>query len=114
MLVRTTDFVRRQRRLVSLVAALLLAVAVLATHSAMSADHETMHHGSGTQGIVAICLAVLESGVAIAVALLFGASRNRPQRVLRRPVNRLAIPSPQIAGLGPPGLRPFELQVLLR
>lgn len=114
MLVRTTDIVRRQRRLVSLVAALLLAVAVLATHSAMSADHETMHHSSGTQGIVAICLAVLESGVAIAVALLFGASRNRPQRVLRRPVIGFAARRPQLAGLDPPGLRQFEIQVILR
>lgn len=115
MSIRINDTLQVQRGFLAVLAAALLALAVMATHGAVTADHHSMHHdGAGMQNMITICLAVLEAGVGIAVALLLTALRRRPSRKLPRPTTVAFSPRPEIAGLGPPGERPAVLQVFLR
>lgn len=107
--------IKSQRRLVVLFAALTLALAVLATHSAAGTPHHAHEHGGGepAQVVLTICLAVLEVGVALTISLIW-LTRRRPSTVVTRPFASAPIVAPAPNGLAPPGRLPALLQVFLR
>lgn len=115
MLIGLNSSLRFRRRLSAAIVAMLLALAIIAAHSAAGTDHEPNHHDSlGAQSAMVLCLAVLGAGAAIAVAAIARKSRRRPTTDLRPAFSRMASPSPEIAGLGPPGERLSLFQVFLR
>ena len=115
MLIRVNAFMRHQRRLLALIAVSLLVMALLATHNVATADHHAeKHHGMGVQSVLMLCMAVIETGIALSLVVRLVATRERPAEAGVRPTGILARPRPAIAGVGPPGPRLTLLQVSLR
>lgn len=116
MLIDINSFMRHRRRMLSLLAAALLTMALLATHSAATAGHHDHgeHSGMSTQTVLLLCMAVIEAGVAISLAVALAVTRRRPENHAKPSASVFAGPRPALAGTGPPGRRLALNQVFLR
>lgn len=120
MLARINTSARRHRRLMTLPAILLAALALTAMHSTMLGPTQQLHghHDDGSGGgatttLMVICLAILETGVAVGLTLAaIGLARRSPIRLTWS----LAVPilRPVASAHGPPPPKLSQLQTFLR
>lgn len=106
MFIRINRDLRGRRHLPAVVAAGVLALAVLSAHGVPSAEHHMADHGAtGSQVVITICVAVIDSGVAFSIAALLLLGGHALVSTLR-PATIAPAPNPVVAaGLGPPGSR---------
>lgn len=137
MLIAINDFVRRRHRMITLIACALLAVALLATHSAASAHHPGApsqpatggHHSPGhaasghkspghdqqpPSSLMQLCMAVIESALSLTVIAGLALTLLRPRDELRPRFAALPSGAPELAGTGPPSLTLTLHQSFLR
>jgi hypothetical protein len=111
---RIHKLVRLRQRILAVVTVCVMALALLLAHSAFTSGHhkDDAHHSGGATVVLAVCLAVLQAGVAVAVAQFVRRPRERMSS-WRLPVLTLT-PAPVIGGPDPPGPSTPQLQVFLR
>lgn len=115
MFIGIDEFLRARRRLLTAAAAVLLALALFATHGALtSAHHGGDHADHGERTIVTVCLAIVETGTAV-VALAAAALLLRRSRARVWPPTPIALATASPRATGPPTPpSPDRLQVFLR
>lgn len=116
MLIRINKVVRHRKRLLTLTAALLATLALVSTHSAMAGGHHehSAHHGVATDTVVLLCMAVIETGVAVTfAAAAFAFARHESEPPPPRLFSRAAAQPARFAH-GPPAERQPIFQVFLR